>query len=50
MDGKVANRGFGENVRCGSKTEVAQPEWHVGSALDNGHAATATACRLSARN
>ena len=28
---------------------MAQPEWHVGSALNNGHAPTATACRLSAK-
>ena len=34
------------STRPGSKTEVAQPEWYVGSALNSGHAATASACRF----
>ena len=36
-------------MSASGQAEVAQPEWHVGSALNSGHAATASACRFRAK-
>jgi hypothetical protein len=36
------------SVSFGSKAEVGLPDWRVGSALKNGHAATASACPFRA--
>ena len=40
---RIADVGF-----VGSKAEVGLPDWRVGLALKNGHAATATTCRVCA--
>jgi hypothetical protein len=37
------------NVRVEAKAEVGLPDWRVGFALKNGHAATASACRFCAK-